>query len=155
VSHTSSYFYADDDLIDAAGAGSTRRAVQALADGADPRRARDIDGATALMLAAHSADPELVTLLLPLSDPRAVDFEGWSALICAAAAGSSSCAQVLLPLSDPLALDRQGRRAFDLVAYPGSEWNFLEARTLSAHEFSELSVQETAPSRASAPTRRI
>lgn len=125
----------DWDLIDAAGCGDTHGISQALKAGADPLRARDQDGATALMLAAHSRNHLAVGKLLPLSDPSAVDVEGWTAFFAAVDAESPACASMLAPISDMDHLDKQGRDALQILDRHGERdirWGwFLQAMRAS------------------------
>ena len=137
----------DEDLIEAAGAGSIRQAARALRAGADPLRARDIDGATALMLAAHGGFLGLSSILLPLSLPGATDFLGWNAFMCAVASGSLHCARLLAPHSDILARDRHDRLALDLLNCPAADplWIFLRDSTHAALEREALASLCPAP----------
>jgi ankyrin repeat protein len=70
-----------ESLLDAVTAGDAARARALLAAGADCN-ARNGDGATALMLAAHSGGLDLVRLLLDAGAAvNATDERGWSALM--------------------------------------------------------------------------
>jgi ankyrin repeat protein len=70
-----------ESLLDAVTAGDAARARALLAAGADSN-ARNGDGATALMLAAHSGGLDLVRLLLDAGAAvNATDERGWSALM--------------------------------------------------------------------------
>ena len=60
-------------------ATSTPEHVEALLPVSEPRR-KDIDGTTALMIAAMSGHDEIVEVLLPVSEPRATDKNGKTAL---------------------------------------------------------------------------
>lgn len=71
----------------------------------------DHRGATAMMWAACRGHPEVVDLLLLVSDPKAQDIEGNTALMEAAANGYHELVEVLLPVSDPLAVDANGNTA--------------------------------------------
>lgn len=73
-----------ETLLDAVGAGDVDRARRLLAAGADCN-ARNADGATALMLAAHAGRLDLVNALLAAgADVNATDGRGWGALMKAA-----------------------------------------------------------------------
>lgn len=136
-------------------------AFKALLERSDPRQ-RSPYGQSALMLAAtgrlpHS--PDLVRLLLPLSDPLAVDCEDDTALCSsikhhAAFGQSSEIIALLLPVSDlnredangwtPLALAREVRcgDAIDLIL-----------REISRRESQELafSLPQAKPAHSIAP----
>ena len=69
-----------DSLFDAVRAGEVDRARKLLAAGAD-RDARDGDGATALMLAAHTGNLGMVQALIEAgADVNAADERGWGPL---------------------------------------------------------------------------
>ena len=90
--------------------------------GNDPLAARRTDcwGRTALMLACVEGEESLVSLLLPLSDPKASDRDGETALMLAAF-GHPACVELLLPLSDPHAQDGDGWTALMWAASSGSQ----------------------------------
>jgi len=81
-----------------------------LACGADPLIPGD-DGATALMLAAHSGHLDVIRLLLPLSAPLAQNERKQTALFLAASEGHAEAVALLLPHSDANARDDSGRNA--------------------------------------------
>lgn len=92
-------------------------------------RARNINGATALMMACRvppgsQLRAELIArgveLLLPGSDPLAVDKDGRSALMLSARDDELGASfWKLLPVSDPGAVDRHGKSALDYAQEAG------------------------------------
>jgi ankyrin repeat protein len=101
----------DQALFDAVDAGDFVGVQRALAEGASPS-ARDERNQrqrrNALMKAAHVARPDLIELLLPVSDPREIDAGFWSAFHIAAHAGNVDSLRLLLPHSDPLRTSDSG-----------------------------------------------
>lgn len=69
------------ELIEAVKAGDSGRVQQLLASGADVH-ARDSEGGTALMLAAHAGSLPIVAMLLKAgAEVNAADERGWTALL--------------------------------------------------------------------------
>jgi ankyrin repeat protein len=85
--------------------------------------ASDLDGRTALMIAASRGHADCVEILLPASDPSAVSPNGADALMLAADKGHARCVGLLLPASDPkqaTPANKGGATALMMAARAGS-----------------------------------
>ena len=85
-----------------------------LANGADAQ-ATNINGQTALMIAAENGNEKLAELLLPKSNAKANNKYGDTALMIAAYYyyGNKRVVELLLPKSDAKATDNHGLTALD------------------------------------------
>lgn len=109
-------------LFDAVIRGDSEHVSMRLSQGADPKlfanpRVHALDPTrfsqkaplNALMIAAQGGCADIVSLLIPASDPSAVDGEGRTALLLAAFHGRPDCVALLIPVSDPSWTDCDGR----------------------------------------------
>jgi len=81
----------------------------------------DAPRATALHIAARSGRPELVEMVLPLTDPSAQDINGETALHAAANQGSAQCARLLATACGVNAKDNNGSTALVVALSEGHE----------------------------------
>ncbi len=89
-----------------------------------PVDAADMDGRTALMLAAtgrEAGSVECVKALLPASDAAKLDQSGRTALCLAAMEGRPEIVELLAFSADPLLADKEGKTAFDMALARGGE----------------------------------
>lgn len=111
----------NENLFDAARAGSCEAVKSCLSRANCDPLGRDSEGYSALMYAARLGHEDCVRLLLPHSDPLTRDAYGWSALMLAACNGHKECVKFLLSHSDASAVTKGGSTALMLAARYGYE----------------------------------
>ena len=109
----------DGQLREAAEKGDEAKVKALLFDPKCDALSKDLNGFTALMLAAGGGHEACLQLLLPVSDALAKDNTGWTALMYAASYGQASCLSLLLPVSDILAKSDQENTASHLATDRG------------------------------------